>query len=36
VRAAAQRAFEGAGRDVTRMGDLPIAGEQFHRTLLKE
>jgi hypothetical protein len=36
VRAAAERAFERAGRDVTRMGDLAVAGEQFHRTLLKE
>jgi hypothetical protein len=36
VRAAAERAFERAGRDVTRIGNLAIPGEQFHRTLLKQ
>jgi hypothetical protein len=36
VRAAAEHAFEAAGRDVTRMGDLAVKGEQFHRTLLKQ
>lgn len=36
VRAAAESAFAAAGRDLTRMGDLPLEGEQFHRTLLKQ
>ena len=36
VRGAAERAFEKAGRDVTRMGNLAVEGEQFHRTLLKQ
>ena len=36
VRAAAERSFEKAGGDVTKMGNLAVEGEQFHRTLLKQ
>ncbi len=35
VAAAAQRAFDAAGGDLYRLPDLEVAGEQFHRTVLK-